>query len=62
MNFVERKISTKQAISILSRKGIDVNETEADIILDFLYLVARNYDKKAAVKNDSIPNKKSNSR
>jgi hypothetical protein len=42
MNFKERKISTRQAISILSKYGIKLNYDEAVIILDFLYLMAKN--------------------
>lgn len=35
MNFIERKISVKRAISILAKNGIVVDEREADVILDF---------------------------
>lgn len=61
MNFIERKISVKRAISILAKNGIVVDEREADVILDFLYLVAKNYNKIEEVQNDQNPKKKSNS-
>lgn len=43
MSFIERKISTKRTISILGRNGIEVNDSEAGVILGFLYLIAKNY-------------------
>ncbi len=45
MSFIDKKISDKRAIAILAKNGIQVNEEEADVILDFLYLVAKNYNK-----------------
>jgi len=45
MNFIERKISAKKAISILAKYGIKVEDYEADIILDFLYLWQRTIGK-----------------
>ncbi|MGJ1312231.1 MULTISPECIES: hypothetical protein [Sphingobacterium] len=45
MNFIDRKVSDKRAIAILAKNGIQVNEEEASVILDFLYLVAKNYNK-----------------
>lgn len=45
MNFIDKKVSNKRAIVLLAKSGIQVNEEEADIILDFLYLVAKNYNK-----------------
>jgi hypothetical protein len=41
--FLTRKVSTEQAITILRRNGISVNSENAEIILEFLYLVARTY-------------------
>jgi len=38
-----RKVSVDQAIKLLRRNGIQVNEDQALIILDFLYLLARTY-------------------
>lgn len=60
MNFRERKISTSQAISILSKHGIKLDYHEAVIILDFLYLMAKNYDKNERVENSPNPKEKSN--
>ena len=45
MNFIEKNISVEKAVIILSKSGIQVNEKEAKIILELLYLVAKNYDK-----------------
>ena len=61
MNFVERKISVKRTISILSKNGVEVDEQEAGVILDFLYLVAKNYGKREAVQETYIPKEMSNS-
>lgn len=45
MSFIDKKVSDKRAITILAKNGIQVSEREADVILDFLYLVAKNYNK-----------------
>lgn len=45
MSFIDKKVSDKRAIAMLAKNGIQVNEEEADVILDFLYLVAKNYNK-----------------
>lgn len=45
MSFIDKKVSDKRAIAILAKNVIQVNEEEANIILDFLYLVAKNYNK-----------------
>lgn len=60
MNFIERKISVKRAISILAKNGVAVDEREADIILDFLYLIAKNYGKNEKVENSNNPKERSN--
>ncbi len=39
--FSNRRVSIDQAIKILRRNGIQVNEDQARIILDFLYLIAK---------------------
>lgn len=41
--FSTRKVSVDQAIRLLRRNGIQVNREKAEIILDFLYLVAKTY-------------------
>jgi len=43
--FSSRKVSQNQAVNLLGRNGIQVNEEQAAIILDFLYLLARTYGK-----------------
>jgi hypothetical protein len=43
--FSSRKVSPNHAINLLGRNGIHVNEEQAAIILDFLYLLARTYGK-----------------
>ena len=39
--FFTRKVSTNQAIKVLQRNGIQVNEEQAQLILNFLYLLAK---------------------
>ena len=43
MNFIEKRISTKRAITMLSKNGIQVDYNEAVVILNFLYLIAKTY-------------------
>ncbi len=45
MSFIDKKVSEKRATAILVKNGIQVSEEEANVILDFLYLVAKNYNK-----------------
>lgn len=45
MNFIDKNVSVEQAIIILSKNGIKVDEKEVKIILELLYLVSKNYDK-----------------
>jgi hypothetical protein len=42
--FSSRKISVDQVVRVLGRNGIRVNKEEAEIILDFLYLIAKTYN------------------
>lgn len=44
-NFIDRKISVKRAITILAKNGIEVDDNEVEVILSFLYLVAKTYNK-----------------
>lgn len=60
MNFKERKISGSQTTSILAKHGIELDHDEANIILDFLYLMAKNYNKNEKVGNSHNPKEKSN--
>ncbi|MCQ9638130.1 hypothetical protein MP478_01920 [Chryseobacterium sp. WG14] len=41
MNFIDKNVSVEQAIIILAKTGIQVNEKEAKIILELLYLVSK---------------------
>lgn len=41
--FSGRIVSLDQAIKVLRRNGIQVNKEEAEMILDFLYLVAKTF-------------------
>lgn len=42
MNFIDKRVSTKQAIEILAQNGIQVDDDEAAVIVDFLYLMSKN--------------------
>lgn len=42
--FSSKRISVDQAIKILKRNGIQTNEDQAGVILDFLYLIAQTYN------------------
>ncbi|MBB6108032.1 hypothetical protein HDF23_000762 [Mucilaginibacter lappiensis] len=42
--FNDRKVSIKRAITIMAKNNIQINEGEGAIILDFLYLMAKNYN------------------
>ncbi len=45
MDTTDKKVSDKRAIVMLAKNGIQVNEEEANVILHFLYLAAKNYNK-----------------
>ena len=59
MDFVDRKVSNKQTIMLLDKKGIEVNEEDAAVILNFLYLMAKIH-KKNALMDRKILKEKSN--
>lgn len=61
MNFTDKKVSVNRAITILAKNGIEVNDDEATVIVDFLYLMAKNYKKDGEEKHQN-PKKKSNFR
>jgi hypothetical protein len=44
MNFVDKKISVKPAVALLAKNGIQVDDNEAALILNFLYLIAKTYN------------------
>jgi hypothetical protein len=41
--FLTRKVSADKAVKMLKRNGIYVDEEKAEVILDFLYLIAKTY-------------------
>jgi len=41
--FSVRRVSIDQAMNLLRKNGIIVNKDEAEVILDFLYLIAKTY-------------------
>ncbi len=45
MNFTDKKVSIRRAIAILAKNGIQVEDDEATVIVDFLYLMAKNHKK-----------------
>ena len=45
MNFTDKKISVGRAITILAKSGIEVDDDEVRVIMDFLYLMAKNHKK-----------------
>jgi hypothetical protein len=58
MSFTDKKISVKRAMSILAKNGIQVDDTEASVTLDFLYIIAKNHNKHQV--NQNAPNLKEN--
>lgn len=50
MNFIDRKVSVNWAIAMLEKNGIKVDDGEAAVILDFLYLISKNRNKPEEVK------------
>lgn len=42
INFTDKKISVGRAIAILAKNGIKIDDDEARVIVDFLYLMAKN--------------------
>ncbi len=49
--FSARKVSADQAVKLLARNGILVNREKAEVILDFLYLVAKTYNAQNGYKD-----------
>jgi len=60
MNFIDKKVSTKQIIEILEREVIHVDDEEATVIIDFLYLITKNYKEIEEDKKHQNPNRNSN--
>lgn len=42
-DFSNRAVTVNQAVRVLKRNGIEADETQAGIILDFLYLLAKRF-------------------
>ena len=60
MNFISKKVSAKQIIEILESQGIHVDDEEATVILDFLYLLAKNHKEIDEDEKHQNPNRNSN--
>lgn len=60
MDFIDRKVSSRRAIALLARNHIEINDDEAAVILNFLYLMAKVHNRKMALKDTEIPREKSN--
>lgn len=54
MNFIDKKITVNQAITILAKNNIDADENDAIVILDFLYLIAKNTNKIEGKTSESL--------
>lgn len=54
MNFIDRNVSIEQAIIILAKNGVQVNEKEAKVILELLYLIAKTYNKSKERKSSNL--------
>ena len=54
MNFIDKKITVNQAITILAKNNIDADENDAIVILDFLYLIAKNTNKVEGKTSESL--------
>ncbi len=55
MNFIDKRVSAKQAIAILAKNGVQMDDNEANIILDFLYLIAKNYQQSEGDQSAETP-------
>jgi hypothetical protein len=57
MSFVEKKISVKRSINLLAKNGIQVDDNEGTEILNFLYLIAKNYQYKGGLESMDLKGK-----
>ena len=57
VNYSDRKISLKRATAILTKSNVEVNDSEAAVILDFLYHIAQNCNKRRVQKIDNLKGK-----
>lgn len=44
-HFIDRNVSVERAIILLGRNDIHINDEEAVVILDFLYMIAKNHNR-----------------
>ena len=61
MNFIDKKVFVRRAITILAKNGIEVDDDEPNVIVDFRYLMTKNHTKEK-VEKMSKPKEKSNFR
>lgn len=59
MSFLDKKMSVKRAVLLLAKRGILVDDDEAVVILNFLYLIAKTYQYDSNLGAVNL-NKKSN--
>ena len=45
MNFIGKKVTVQKAMAILAKNDIQMDDQTAFVILDFLYLMSKNYNK-----------------
>jgi predicted amino acid-binding ACT domain protein len=50
MNFTDKKVSVRRSITILAKNGVEVDDDEANVIMDFFYLMAKNHTKEKVEK------------
>ena len=55
MSFIDKKVSVRRAIAILAKSGIEVDDDEARVIGDLLYLMAKNYKKEREDETSKPP-------
>jgi len=61
-NFLDRKVNSYRAISILAKHGIQIDEKEAAMILNLMYIVATSYSDLSKSPKPYILKEKSNAR
>jgi hypothetical protein len=60
-SFKERKVSIKKAICILAQNSINIDNDEATVILNFLYVIAKSTQLQKVAPDLNNLNRKSNS-
>ncbi|MGN6178837.1 MAG: hypothetical protein ACTHNW_06630 [Mucilaginibacter sp.] len=56
IDFRDKRVSIKQAVTILAKNNITVDEDEARLILNFMYQIAKSYYKYDVIKSKIDPN------